>query len=321
MTLRVRPFPAGLAVLVSSWAGTAGEVLMWCGLAAAPVPAGQIEAWADEDGVQPFGLYRDEQLVGYGELWVDDDEAEVELARLIVDPRERGQGLGRYLVAELAGRARSVHPLVFLRVHPANLAAQRCYAAAGFQPVTPEQAAEWNTGQPVALSLVHAGHVGGKSSARAGQKPAWRHGRRRLRGCSWPGRPRPDGSDVDAGTARTDAQAAFRQELRSFTKAHGTSQAVRALLDDPAGYDPAVWELMAKQLGLPGLIVGEEHGGSGAGAAEAVIALEELGAVLLPSPFLPTLLGTVAVLAGGRATAADPARGRRRAAAAGAGRR
>jgi len=106
---------------------------------------------------------------------------------------------------------------------------------------------------------------------------------------------------VDAGTARTDAQAAFRLELRSFTKAHGTSQAVRALLDDPAGYDPAVWELMAKQLGLPGLIVSEEHGGSGAGAAEAVIALEELGAVLLPSPFLPTLLGTVAVLAGGRA--------------------
>ncbi|HEX6854716.1 MAG TPA: acyl-CoA dehydrogenase family protein [Streptosporangiaceae bacterium] len=108
---------------------------------------------------------------------------------------------------------------------------------------------------------------------------------------------------MDAGTARTDAQAAFRQELRSFTKAHGTSQAVRALLDDPAGYDPAVWELMAKQLGLPGLIVGEEHGGSGAGAAEAVIALEELGAVLLPSPFLPSLLGTVAVLAGGTAVA------------------
>jgi GNAT superfamily N-acetyltransferase len=93
---------------------------MWCGPTAAPVPAGQIEAWADEDGVRPFGLYRDERLVGYGELWVDDDEAEVELARLIVDPRERGRGLGRYLVTELAGRAREVHPLVFLRVHPAN---------------------------------------------------------------------------------------------------------------------------------------------------------------------------------------------------------
>ena len=127
---------------------------------------------------------------------------------------------------------------------------------------------------------------------------------------------------MDAGTARTDAQAAFRQELRSFTKAHGTSQAVRALLDDTAGYDPAVWELMAKQLGLPGLIVSEEHGGSGAGAAEAVIALEELGAVLLPSPFLPSLLGTVAVLAGGRAAARilpAVAAGQQRLALAGAG--
>jgi [ribosomal protein S18]-alanine N-acetyltransferase len=149
VALHVRPFPRDLAGLVSSWAGTAGEVLMWCGAAAAPVPAAQIGAWADEDGVQPFGLYRDDQLVGYGELWVDDDEAEVELARLIVDPRERGQGLGRHLVTELAGRARLVHPLVFLRVHPANRAAQRCYAAAGFRPVTAGQAAEWNAGQPV----------------------------------------------------------------------------------------------------------------------------------------------------------------------------
>jgi alkylation response protein AidB-like acyl-CoA dehydrogenase len=107
---------------------------------------------------------------------------------------------------------------------------------------------------------------------------------------------------VDAGTARSDAQAAFRQELRSFTKAHGTSQAVRALLDDPAGYDPAVWDLMARQLGLPGLIISEEHGGSGAGAGEAVIALEELGATLLPSPFLATLIGTFALIAAGGAS-------------------
>jgi ribosomal protein S18 acetylase RimI-like enzyme len=122
---------------------------MWCGRPAAPVPAGQINAWAHEDGVEPFGLYREGRLVGYGELWVDDDEAEVELARLIVDPGERGQGLGRCLVTGLADLARSRYPRVFLRVHPDNIAAQRCYAAAGFGPVEPQQAAAWNASQPV----------------------------------------------------------------------------------------------------------------------------------------------------------------------------
>jgi len=149
MALRLRPFPADSAGVVSGWATTNEEVAMWCGRPAAPVPAGQINAWAHEDGVEPFGLYREGRLVGYGELWVDDDEAEVELARLIVDPGERGQGLGRCLVTGLADLARSRYPRVFLRVHPDNIAAQRCYAAAGFGPVEPQQAAAWNASQPV----------------------------------------------------------------------------------------------------------------------------------------------------------------------------
>jgi RimJ/RimL family protein N-acetyltransferase len=37
---------------------------------------------------------------------------------------------------------------VFLRVHPANIAALRCYGAAGFEPVGSDQAAAWNVGQP-----------------------------------------------------------------------------------------------------------------------------------------------------------------------------
>ena len=149
MTLRLRPFSADLADVVSSWAQTAAEVFMWCGLTAAPVPAGQINAWADDDWVRPFGLYQDERLVAYGELWIDDDEAGVELARLIVDPAERGHGLGRRLVTGLADLARCTYPLVFLRVVPGNIAARRCYAAAGFEPAEPDQAARWNRGQPV----------------------------------------------------------------------------------------------------------------------------------------------------------------------------
>ena len=154
---RLDPFPADSAAVVSGWSTTDEEVLMWCSHPAAPVPAEQIRAWAHEEGVQPFGLYRDDRLVGYGELWVDDDEAEVELARIIVDPAERGHGLGRHLVTSLAGLARSRHPRVFVRVHPRNIAARRCYAAAGFGAVEPHVAAEWNAVQPIDyvwLSLV-----------------------------------------------------------------------------------------------------------------------------------------------------------------------
>jgi ribosomal protein S18 acetylase RimI-like enzyme len=147
--LRLHPFPRDSAGVVSGWARTDEEALMWCSHATAPVPAEQIKAWADEDGVEPFGLYRDQQLVAYGELWVDDEEADVELARLIVDPGERRHGLGQHLAIELADLARSRHPQVILRVHPANIAAQRCYTAAGFEPVDPHQAAAWNVGQPV----------------------------------------------------------------------------------------------------------------------------------------------------------------------------
>jgi len=87
--------------------------------------------------------------VAYGELWADDGEAEVGLARLIVAPGERGQGVGRRLAAMPADVARCRCPRVFLRVHPDTIAAQRCYTAAGFQPVGPGQAAARNAGQPV----------------------------------------------------------------------------------------------------------------------------------------------------------------------------
>jgi len=149
MAVHLRPFPADSAEVVSGWARTREEVIMWGGRPAASVPAAQINAWAREDGVQPFGLYRDGRLVAYGELWIDDDEAEVELARLIVDPGERGRGLGRRLVMALAALARSRHPRVFLRVHPGNVAARRCYAGTGFEPVAPHLTALWNASQPI----------------------------------------------------------------------------------------------------------------------------------------------------------------------------
>src|SRR5262245_18409402 len=137
MPLRLRPFESAAAV-VAGWATTEQETRMWCGADA--VPPEVVAGWGAESGVQPFGLYHDERLVAYGEAWVDDDESEVELARLIVDPAERAHGLGRRLVTELVAVALRHHPAVFMRVHPDNAPALRCYAAADFVPVEPSLA-------------------------------------------------------------------------------------------------------------------------------------------------------------------------------------
>ena len=144
----LRPFDVADAATVAGWARTAEEASMWCGHAGWPVPSDKVAAWSTEDGVRPFGLYGGEELIGYGELWVDHDEAEVELARLIIDPRHRGRGAGRELVGDLVARAD--YPDIFLRVHPDNAVALRCYTGAGFIRVDAVREAEWNAPQPVA---------------------------------------------------------------------------------------------------------------------------------------------------------------------------
>jgi GNAT superfamily N-acetyltransferase len=149
MPLRLRAFDPSAAEIVAGWAESEEETLRWCGRAA-PVTPDVVAAWSHEAGVQPYGLYHDDRLVGYGEAWVDDEESEVELARLIIEPTERGHGLGRRLVSELTTVALRHHPSVFMRVHPENASALRCYASVDFVPVEPALAAEWNRPQPVA---------------------------------------------------------------------------------------------------------------------------------------------------------------------------
>lgn len=56
------------------------------------MPARTISAWQQDDDVQAHVLVEREKLVGYGELWFDAEEDEVELARIIVAPEARGRG-------------------------------------------------------------------------------------------------------------------------------------------------------------------------------------------------------------------------------------
>ena len=80
-------------------------------------------------------VYRDGAPVGCGALRVLDPKT-AELKRMYVDPRARGQGLGRRLVAALEAEARAlgVRRLV-LETGVRQAAALALYRATGFQPI------------------------------------------------------------------------------------------------------------------------------------------------------------------------------------------
>lgn len=152
--VRLQPFHPRWSETVSAWAPSADEVRAWCARDAAPVPPDVVAGWSTADDVEAYVLIGDTddgEPVAYGELWLDEDEREVELARLLVAPAHRSRGLGRKLAALLTEVAREAHPdlpTVCLRVLPDNVSAQRAYQAAGFVSVDEATESAWNAGQP-----------------------------------------------------------------------------------------------------------------------------------------------------------------------------
>ena len=153
MTTRlVRPWAAD-ARIVAGWSGSADEARRWCSVAEHPFPPERVRGWWADADVRPWLLVEEPAArpVGYGELWLDVAEDEVELARLIIDPARRRLGLGRALVAQLVAAAEATGLAgCLLRVAPDNAEAIRLYRAAGFVEVEADRAAEWNQGQPAA---------------------------------------------------------------------------------------------------------------------------------------------------------------------------
>jgi alkylation response protein AidB-like acyl-CoA dehydrogenase len=100
--------------------------------------------------------------------------------------------------------------------------------------------------------------------------------------------------------AFTDEQRELAATLRRFLQDKSPSSEVRRLMQTEAGYDPQTWSQLAGQLGLPGLVIPEKHGGSGAGPVELAVASEEMGRALLCAPFFATaVLAAQALLASG----------------------
>ena len=86
----------------------------------------------------------------------------------------------------------------------------------------------------------------------------------------------------------TAEQEEIRRTLRELLLKRCGPEEVRTAVQSEGGYDSALWETLAQQLGLPGLAFPEAYGGVGCSATELALASEELGRSLAPSPLLAT---------------------------------
>jgi ribosomal protein S18 acetylase RimI-like enzyme len=149
--VELRGFEDGYGSSVAGWATDGTEVGLLSGRAVYPFPEELLASWRKVDpDIHSYLLFDGERPVGYGEVWLDAEEDEVELARIIVDPEVRGRGIGGELVRALLGPALAAgYSEVFLRVRPENVAAIRTYLRCGFVDVPAALMEEWNVGQPV----------------------------------------------------------------------------------------------------------------------------------------------------------------------------
>nr|BFE60248.1 acyl-CoA dehydrogenase family protein [Dactylosporangium thailandense] len=102
------------------------------------------------------------------------------------------------------------------------------------------------------------------------------------------------------GFVFTPEQETLRGIVRTFLSDKCSEADVRRLMASDEGFDRATWSQLAQQLGLTGLAVPEEYGGSGFGFVETAIVLEELGRALAPVPyFASAVLATQTLLHSG----------------------
>jgi alkylation response protein AidB-like acyl-CoA dehydrogenase len=90
--------------------------------------------------------------------------------------------------------------------------------------------------------------------------------------------------------AFSEEQEELRKVVSDFLNAKSDEAAVRELMETEDGYDQAVWSQMAEQMGLQGLIIPEEFGGSGYSYVELIVVLEEMGRRLLCAPYFSTVV-------------------------------
>jgi 3-oxochol-4-en-24-oyl-CoA dehydrogenase len=100
--------------------------------------------------------------------------------------------------------------------------------------------------------------------------------------------------------AISEEHRALAQTVAGVLTKHQSRAAARTLLTAEAEARPAFWAELSG-LGLLGLHIRPEHGGSGFGLLETLVVAEQLGRYLAPGPFVPTVVTSAVLAAAGPA--------------------
>lgn len=151
MCLTLLPFSEDDSVEIASWPRDTNELKTWAGADVVfPLKPEQFRIWHDDPETHTFIGRHKGQLVAYGELWIDESEQEIELARIIVHPASRNKGIGQMFVTALVAQSETFGLVDrFLRVLPENSNAIRCYQKSGFRILPADVQKTFNQRQPV----------------------------------------------------------------------------------------------------------------------------------------------------------------------------
>lgn len=97
----------------------------------------------------------------------------------------------------------------------------------------------------------------------------------------------------------SEEQQLLRETVRRMCEEHAPISVVRAMEDDATGFPAALWKQFA-EIGINGVLIPEEYGGSAQSLLDAAIVYEELGRALAPTPhFASAVIGARVLLAAG----------------------
>jgi alkylation response protein AidB-like acyl-CoA dehydrogenase len=101
----------------------------------------------------------------------------------------------------------------------------------------------------------------------------------------------------------SDVEDSLRESVGALLRKRCTPELVRSVVEQSADNEQTrLWQSFGTELGLAGLLVPEELGGSGGTAREAAVVLEEIGRFVAPLPFLTSsVIATIVLLEAGAA--------------------